>query len=185
VIRVTLDGRLQHAALVVARAVGDDIRRVAPRDGTGTVYLGAGSVDLIGPSDARPHVIVPLTRGRWLDTVVRDQIGHTDAVVTMDEAEMHALAPMISSRSAVVLVSTVASSTPPGVIRTGNPFDAAEVQAFRRMCPTIAWELDRHGVPLDDFSPRPVTIAVLEAFEVAQGPKRGDRPRSPDIDSSR
>ena len=184
-IKVKTDAQLADATLMVANAVRDDLRRVQVSDLAGTVYLGLGSTDLIGGGDSRPHVAVPLTRDRWLDAVARAQLFHADGVVAMDEAEAAMLAPLVAPRSMLVFVNRTSADDARGVIRTSNPFDAAEVQAFRSNCPAVAIELDRLGVVLEPFSPRPITVAVLEAMVVASPAGADDRPRSPRIDSAR
>lgn len=182
---IAVDARLTGAPLMVADAVRDDLSRVAPRDLVGTVYLGLGSTDLIGAADAHPHVMVPLSNGRRLDAVARAQLAHADGVVTMDEVELRALAPLSAPGATLMAATAQVEDQGLRVIRTANPFDAAEVQAFRRDCPAIAGALDRHRVPLEPFSPRRITLAVLEALVAASEPQPGGHPLPPRIDSSR
>lgn len=184
-IAVAVDARLKGAPLMVADAVRDDLPRVAPQDLVGTVYLGLGSTDLIRVADARPHVVVPLANGRRLDTVARAQLAHADGLVAMDELELRALAPLSAPNATLIAVSAQVEDEGLRVIRTANPFDAAEVQAFRRDCPAIARALDRHRVPLEPFSPRRITVAVLEVLVAAAERLPDGHPLPPRIDSSR
>ena len=180
---ISVDGRLAGAARTVALGVEDDLRAMAEPEIDGGVYLGLGSCDLIQPGHPRPHVIVPLTGGRNLDAVEIDQLGHADAVVVMDEAEANRLLHVISPRAALVFVSTIEDVGADGVIRTGNPFDAAEVAAFLRACPVHAKALREHGVPVCPFSPRPITVAVLEGLAACAQPPASDSPPESRIDS--
>ena len=182
---IAVDRRLAGAARTVALEVESDLRAVAEQEINGCVYLGMGSCDLIHPRHPRPHVIVPLTGGRNLDAVQIDQLGHADAVVVMDEAEANRLLNVISPRAALVLVSTTDDAGAGGVIRTGNPFDAAEVAGFLRACPAHATALREHGVPICPFSPRPITMAVLEGLAACAPPPASDSPRESRIDSPR
>jgi hypothetical protein len=166
-VNIRVDRRLSDAPAMVAESVCSDIGRLALRDLTGSVYLGLGSADLIAPNDPLPHVMAPLTRGRRLDAIERHQLAHAAAVVAMDEAEAAMLATYLPSRSAVVLAARAAETSDREVIRTGNPFDAAEVEAFLRACPNHAEVLHRHRVALRPFSPRSITLAVVEALMIA------------------
>ena len=180
---IAVDGRLVGPPRAVALGVESDLRKIAEHEVDGSVYLGMGSCDLIQPEHPRPHVIVPLTGERALDAVEIDQLGHADAVVVMDEAEANRLLHVVAPRAVLVLVSTVEDSTAGRVIRTGNPFDAAEVAAFLHSCPALAMALHEHGVPMRPFSPRPITVAVLEGLTACAPTLTSDSPPMPRIDS--
>lgn len=162
-IGVRLDSRLSGAPLAVARAVRNDVARVTQGDLLGTVYLGVGSADLVRPEDGAPHVVVPLTRGRRLDAVEQQQIAGAAGVVAMDQAEAGLVARFMT-RGAVLVIASANTPATRSVIQTGNPFDAAEVEDFLAACPRHAHALRRHAVPLLPFTPRPITLAAIEAL---------------------
>jgi hypothetical protein len=180
---IAVDGRLVGPPRAVALGVESDLRKIAEHEVDGSIYLGMGSCDLIQPEHPRPHVIVPLTGERALDAVEIDQLGHADAVVLMDETEANQLLHAVAPAAMLILVSTVEDSAAGRVIRTGNPFDAAEVAAFLHSCPALAMALQEHGVPIRPFSPRPITVAVLEGLAACAPPRASDSPPMPRIDS--
>jgi len=163
VIHVTIDERLDDAARRVASATAHDLASRSGLEMEGSVFLGAGSANLITSTDPRPHVLVPLIGARALDAVTRAQILAADALVAMSHFEM---AAMRSVGAPGVPIVTIASGGPrqDRVIQTENPLDAVEVEVFLAEAPEVAATLRELDVPLEPFRPAAITEAIIEAI---------------------
>ena len=159
-----VDRRLVGAAALVAagiqRALNEREERV-----TGTVYLGTGSADLIRRGDVHPHVVVPLITSPLVDAVSLAQIASADVLVAIDRSEASRLM-LIAPGPPIVCVAGAAPAGR-GVIHTGNPFDAVEVQEFLVLSPHLAEYLPALGLDLRPFDTAPVTDAITEAIVLA------------------
>lgn len=160
-----VDPRTADACALVAHAVQHALAGLPDAMPDATVYLGAGSADLVRTADPRPHVVVPLTTTPLLDAISQAQIAQADVLVAMDHAERQRLTRIAPGRPVVV----VADADPHGggVIRTDNPFDAVEVEEFLAMSPHLAAYLPRLELDLRPFDAAPIVDAISEAILLA------------------
>ena len=160
-----VDGRLAGAAVLVAADIQRALHGLEGTMAQGTVYLGTGSADLIRGGDVHPRVVVPLITSPLVDAVSRAQIASADVLVAMDHTEANRLMLIAPGRSIVCIAEGVPAER--GVIHTGNPFDAVEVQAFLALSPHLAEYLPALSLDLRPFDTTPVIDAITEAILLA------------------
>jgi hypothetical protein len=173
VIASRVDGRLAGAAVLVAADIQRALHGLEGTMAQGTVYLGTGSADLIRGGDVHPHVVVPLITSPLVDAVSRAQIASADVLVAMDRSEASRLMLIAPGRPIVCIAEGVPAGR--GVIHTGNPFDAVEVQEFLALSPHLAEYLPALGLDLRPFDTAPVTNAIAEAIVLASLASSGSR----------